>query len=74
MLRDIFSIGFVTLMLSAVFYTLIVDIYGIGSPLRDSYSANQKMILKRSTSVRRNVYMVASAAGLGLSLLVNKFY
>ena len=49
MLRDIFSIGFVTLMLSAVFYTLIVDIYGIGSPLRDSYSANQ-MILKRSKS------------------------
>ena len=27
---------------------LIVDIYGIGSPLRDSYSANQKMILKRA--------------------------
>lgn len=73
-LRDIFSIGFITLMLSALFYTLIVDLYGIGTPVRDSYTAAQKKLLAGSKAVRRNVFVVSSVAALGLALLTNSCF
>ena len=66
-LRDIFSIGFITLMLSALFYTLIVDLY-------DSYTAAQKKLLAGSKAVRRNVFVVSSVAALGLALLTNSCF